>query len=111
MQQNEGCPAYKHVCVDSLVLRTFSDPGKPRVPTTASTASHSVRRQRSSVIRLRRGSTIRFTPDAEDRYIVLGRSEVGRNLVVSFTERGDLIRIISARQMTPRERRVYEQSF
>lgn len=47
----------------------------------------------------------------EDRYIVLGRSEVGRSLVVSFTERGDVIRIISARQMTPREKRAYEQSF
>lgn len=45
----------------------------------------------------------------EDRYLIFGVSKVGRHLVVSYTERGDRIRIISARPMTPRERRAYEQ--
>jgi uncharacterized DUF497 family protein len=45
----------------------------------------------------------------EDRYLIFGLSKQGRHLVVSYTERGDRIRLISARQMTSRERRAYEQ--
>lgn len=45
----------------------------------------------------------------EHRYLIFGISKQGRYLVVSYTERGDRIRLISARQMTPRERRAYEQ--
>ena len=45
----------------------------------------------------------------EDRYLIFGVSKGGRYLVVSYTERGDRIRPISARQMTARERRAYEQ--
>lgn len=45
----------------------------------------------------------------EGRYLIFGVSR-GRNyLVVSYTDRGDRIRLISARAMTPRERRAYEQ--
>jgi len=44
----------------------------------------------------------------EDRFLAFGTSDQGRLLVVVFTERGDTIRIISAREMTPRERRDYE---
>lgn len=44
----------------------------------------------------------------EDRYLIFGVSKVGRHLVVSYTQRNDRIRLISARQMTPRERRAYE---
>jgi uncharacterized DUF497 family protein len=44
----------------------------------------------------------------EDRFLAFGTSVQGRLLVVVFTERGDTIRIISAREMTPRERRDYE---
>jgi hypothetical protein len=36
-------------------------------------------------------------------------SKQGKYLVVSYTERGDRIRLISARQMTSRERRAYEE--
>ena len=46
---------------------------------------------------------------SEQRYLIFGSSQQGRHLVVSYTERGDRIRLISARQMTPRERRAYEQ--
>ncbi|MHB8404482.1 MAG: BrnT family toxin [Gammaproteobacteria bacterium] len=47
--------------------------------------------------------------EAEDRYLIFGLSKTARYLVVSYTERSDRIRIISAREMTPRERRAYEQ--
>jgi uncharacterized DUF497 family protein len=45
----------------------------------------------------------------EQRYIAIGCSVRGRVLVVIFTERGDKIRLISCRQATPRERRIYEE--
>ena len=45
----------------------------------------------------------------EARYLTFGLSIEGRALVVVHTSRGDTIRIISARLMTPRERRDYEQ--
>ncbi len=47
--------------------------------------------------------------EEEDRFVSLGESSRGRLLVVAFTERGDKIRIISARIATRRERRDYEQ--
>jgi uncharacterized protein len=45
----------------------------------------------------------------EERYLIFGISRQGSHLVVSYTERGDRIRLIAARYMTPRERRAYEQ--
>ncbi len=47
--------------------------------------------------------------DDEDRYIVLGESQRRRLLVVVFTDRGDRIRIISARVASRRERKDYEK--
>lgn len=44
----------------------------------------------------------------EERYTVFGRSDRGRLLAAMFTDRGEALRIISARLMTPRERREYE---
>jgi hypothetical protein len=41
-------------------------------------------------------------------YLIFGISKQGRHLVVSYTERGEWIRLISARQLTSRERRAYE---
>jgi uncharacterized DUF497 family protein len=46
--------------------------------------------------------------EGEFRFLSLGRSEADRLLIVSYTERGSRIRIISAREATPRERRDYE---
>ena len=46
----------------------------------------------------------------ETRFIILGRSHQGRLLVVIHTERGDSIRIISARPASRRERKNYEQA-
>ncbi|HEY4759168.1 MAG TPA: BrnT family toxin [Thermoguttaceae bacterium] len=45
----------------------------------------------------------------EDRFITLGHSRQGRLMVVIFVERGDNIRIISARPATRRERKNYEE--
>ncbi len=45
----------------------------------------------------------------EDRLLLLGRSAAGRLLIVAITEREESVRIISARPMTPRERRTYER--
>lgn len=48
--------------------------------------------------------------DSEDRFIDIGMSHRMRLLVVSYTERQDKIRIISARQPTRAERRSYEET-
>ena len=44
----------------------------------------------------------------EDRFILMGSTYLGRVLVVVHTDRGDNIRIISARRATRVERRQYE---
>jgi hypothetical protein len=45
----------------------------------------------------------------EERHVTIGYSRLGRALVVASTERGERVRIISARPATPRERRDYEE--
>ena len=45
----------------------------------------------------------------ESRFVTFGLSSDGRLLVVSHTDEGDVIRIISARPATRRERRIYEE--
>ncbi len=45
----------------------------------------------------------------ENRYIIIGLSHQGRYLFVSHTDRDDKIRLISARLVTPKERRYYER--
>jgi uncharacterized protein len=45
----------------------------------------------------------------EDRYIILGESSNSRVLLVSYTERGDKIRLISARQVTKQELIAYQE--
>lgn len=45
----------------------------------------------------------------ENRFIITGYSENQRQIVVAHTDRGDKIRIISARPATPNEKRKYEQ--
>ncbi|MBC8142598.1 MAG: BrnT family toxin [Armatimonadetes bacterium] len=47
--------------------------------------------------------------DNEERFIRTGYTQTRRLIAVSYTERGDKIRIISARPLTPRERRKYEE--
>lgn len=52
-----------------------------------------------------------YDPDhsyEEDRYIIVGQSHKKRLLMVAYTERGNTVRIISARPTTSKERRTYE---
>lgn len=45
----------------------------------------------------------------ESRFITVGMSRSGQVLMVAHTDRGDNIRIISARKTTRQERRYYEE--
>ncbi|MFP4122735.1 MAG: BrnT family toxin [Coleofasciculus sp.] len=46
----------------------------------------------------------------EERYLIVGESNRGRLLIVSYTERGgDLIRLISERVVTQAEREAYQE--
>lgn len=47
--------------------------------------------------------------DDEDRYIIVGESEQQRLLIVSYTERGQKVRLISAREATRKEKEAYEE--
>lgn len=46
----------------------------------------------------------------ERREIIVGHSGKGRLLVVCFTERGEAVRIFSARKATKKERQDYEEN-
>jgi uncharacterized DUF497 family protein len=46
----------------------------------------------------------------EPRYYVLGHTIAGRCLFIAFTIREDKIRVISARDMGKKERKIYEQA-
>ena len=45
----------------------------------------------------------------ESRYVIIGVSRFGQLLIVSHTDRGVKVRIISARKATRQERRFYEE--
>ena len=47
---------------------------------------------------------------SEIRYAAFGRTDDDRTLVVIFTKRGGLLRVISARDMDRRERKFYEEN-
>lgn len=44
----------------------------------------------------------------EQRFLIMGESARGRLLVVSYTDRQDITRLISARPATRKERKAYE---
>ena len=46
---------------------------------------------------------------SEERLVLIGASERGRLLIVVHTERGDTIRLITARLVTRSERQAYEE--
>ena len=53
-----------------------------------------------------------YDPDhshKEHRYIIIGQSQQGRLLIVSYTERNDVVRLISAREAARGEREAYEE--
>ncbi len=75
--------------------------------TNGSAACHSPRHDRAC----RQLSLTGFDPnhaDDEDRYLTMGLSAVGRLLLVSHTDRGEKVLIVSARKKNRRERRDYE---
>jgi uncharacterized DUF497 family protein len=45
----------------------------------------------------------------EPRYIIIGESQQRRLLIVSYAEWDDVVRLISAREVTRRERETYEE--
>lgn len=45
----------------------------------------------------------------ESRYVIIGVSRFGQLLIVAHTDRGEKIRIISARKATRQEQRFYEE--
>jgi len=49
-------------------------------------------------------------PAKEERWAAFGRTDEGRRLVVIFTKRGNLLRIIAARDMNRKERKFYEEN-
>jgi uncharacterized DUF497 family protein len=46
----------------------------------------------------------------EERFVTIGASDKGKILVVVATERGDILRLISARPAGRRERKQYEEA-
>jgi uncharacterized DUF497 family protein len=53
--------------------------------------------------------TIQDEHEREDRFITIGRDFLSRILVVVYTFRDIVLRIISARKATARERKLYEE--
>jgi len=47
--------------------------------------------------------------DLEKRFILLGKTRLGRLLFIVFTIRDKQIRVISARDLNPKERPLYEE--
>ena len=45
----------------------------------------------------------------EHRYLIMGQSSARRLLIVSYTERDGVVRLISAREVTSAERKAYEE--
>jgi uncharacterized protein len=45
----------------------------------------------------------------EERYLMVGESNRGRLLILSYTERRNSVRLISAREVTRTEREAYEE--
>jgi uncharacterized protein len=46
----------------------------------------------------------------ESRFLDLGESDTGKLLIVSYTQRKEIIRIISCRKATATERKMYEEN-
>ena len=52
--------------------------------------------------------TIEDPDHSEERFVTLGMDSYGRILVVAYTWRGDIPRLISARKATKQERKQYK---
>jgi uncharacterized protein len=73
---------------------------------------HRVSDPESEEVLFNRPLIVRHDPahsDEERRFYALGEAHTGRRLFVAFTVRRNVIRVISAREMTRRERRFYHR--
>ncbi len=73
---------------------------------------HSVSFQEAATVFADPLSVTALDPDHsvdEERLIIVGTSARLRPLIVAFAERGDRVRIISARRLTRSERNAYEE--
>jgi uncharacterized DUF497 family protein len=78
----------------------------------ANLAKHGVTFEEALTVFMDPTARIHADPDhseAERREIIVGHSIHQRLLLVSFAERGERVRLISARLATKRERRDYEE--
>ena len=85
------------------------DPRKAAENCVGSTACRSRRRWRSSAIRW---PSIFDDPDhsaTEPRELIVGHCNRRRLLLISFVQRGDRVRVVSARKATRQERKDYEE--
>jgi uncharacterized DUF497 family protein len=77
----------------------------------ANLAKHGVSFEEAQTVFLDELALSSHDPDhsyAEERRIIIGRAATGRLLILSFVERSGMIRIISARKLTKRETKLYE---
>jgi uncharacterized DUF497 family protein len=92
-----------------MALRFRWDPRKA----AANVRKHGVTFEEAATVFGDRLSVTIADPDHsadEQRFLLLGLSNRRRLLVVAHSERGESIRIISARRVTRRERRTYEEA-
>lgn len=85
------------------------DPNKA----AANLKKHGVSFEEASTVFLDTLSQTGADPDhsaGEERWLTFGVSKAGRFLVVSHTDEGETVRIISARAGTTPERKLYEES-
>ena len=91
-----------------MPIRFEWDPAKD----VANTEKHGVSFEEASTVFADPISVTIDDPDhseAEFRFVTLGLSVHNRLLVVIHTDRGDAVRLISARVASPKERRDHEQ--
>jgi len=73
------------------------------------TARKGVFKRKSSAVAAR-GLSVRYVQHSktENRFYILGHTDSGRVLFLVFTVRKNKLRVISARDMNKKERRVYQ---
>lgn len=49
--------------------------------------------------------------DNEERQLIVGMSRKNRMIIISFTEREDVVRLVNARKATRNERKQYEKPY
>ena len=73
---------------------------------------HEVSQAECEQLFLNRPIVVTFDEDhskVERRFVALGRADSGREITVVFTIRGSLLRVISGRPMSRRERGIYAE--